>query len=182
MIPSLIKRYLSLFPSNPIKGFFECHAPLLKLKAGNVEYSCVPATMSETKTILPVDAANPDNLWCSACSQSLKPASAAAHLKSKKHLTQTGERTLEAPADDAPKKKAESPKALAKADAPKKARSTLALPPDPNRQGYHWCGLCEVSLSEKQADKHLDTKSHQANAEQHLARGIGNMGLSAKKK
>jgi hypothetical protein len=149
--------------------------------------------MSATATTLPADSEKPGNVWCDDCQQSLLASRANTHLASKKHADNAAsapEPAKKAPVareedddDDSPdsadEKKATAPKkAGAAAAAPKKAaaapkkaaaRAPAGLPRDPDREGNLWCGICQVSLTAKQSEGHLETKRHQDNSVKHLS-------------
>lgn len=87
--------------------------------------------------------------------------------------------------DSGDEKKATPKKAAAAAKkapgAPKKApaaRAAAGLPRDPDREGNLWCGICQVSLTPKQAEGHLETKRHQDNSVKHLSAAMKSTKIS----
>ena len=52
---------------------------------------------------------------------------------------------------------------------PKPKKATVGLPPDPDHTGKLWCGICQVSLTPKQSECHLETRRHHDNAIRHLS-------------
>jgi hypothetical protein len=48
-------------------------------------------------------------------------------------------------------------------------KAAAGLPPDPDHTGKFWCGICQVSLTPKQSECHLETRRHHDNAVRHLS-------------
>lgn len=107
-------------------------------------------------TSLPDDPNKPGCVWCDVCQQSLPAGRTSAHLASKKHVDNSG-----GSCDAAPSKKG--------AAVSKKTVASRSLSRDPDREGNLWCGICRVSLTQKQSEGHLETKRHQDNAVKHLS-------------
>jgi len=106
----------------------------------------------------------PGSVWCDVCQQSLPAGRTSAHLASKKHVNNSsrGETVTDAAAADAAPSKKDN-------TVSKKTLASRSLSCDPDREGNLWCGICRVSLTQKQAEGHIKTKRHQDNAVKHLS-------------
>ena len=122
--------------------------------------------MSATPT-LPDDPNKPGSVWCNVCQQSLPAGRTSAHLASKKH-SNTGGETAGGACDAADGACGAAPSKKG-ATASKKGAASRSLSRDPDREGNLWCGICRVSLTQKQSEGHLETKRHQDNAVKHLS-------------
>jgi hypothetical protein len=103
------------------------------------------------------------------------PKAAREHGAEREHKTERkprAEREPEHKARDKPSGAAREPKWARDAE-PQSATAKIALPRDEMKEGYYWCGLCQVSLTPLKAGGHLDTERHRSN-EQRLVKAATN--------
>src|SRR6185312_14007875 len=118
---------------------------------------------------LPEDPQTPGNVWCEACQQSISKSRGDAHLVSAKHKSKT-----QKPGATSSEASEPEPQAEPKAESSSKKPSAKGhrFPPDPEKPGNFWCGICEVSLTASKADEHDKTTRHVSAAAKYVNEAV----------